>query len=533
MIYKDIQNGLLKTEVIAEKKFLDWYIESKDKTITKLKEVLSKSIIEELSNNYCQIKATVISSVISKSIIPCHHGAYLFKHININEEFSKAKKSNIVDYVSKVDYKDLLDNLNGTFERSTKLAGKQVFREFGITFDFNEINYDAINFAEQFNMRLSDNISKEIQNQIKAELIEGIREREGIPELAGRIEDVYSRGLTVQVPETIIGPYRDSEGNIIRDGYTREAYEYKIPPDTYAELVARTETARWFSEGTLNNYEASGVVETVDWLDAGDDRVCDLCLTMAKQTYTLEEARGLQPAHPLCRCAWVSSITLTKEEKTVLDKGIDFLINQQKELVSNKTLIKEESAWALRNITEAIRVKNIEPSVLGIINNRLKYNLRLENNYYPKKLTMIKTVNSTENIMEMKTDKEALEIGLFRTEKAIAKEWKNNKAFYKRYKRPWGAEYWVGEEKALEFVVDHEAGHLLMDEIFQKNVVMMEKFTDLFENVTKKQMRKISETATMDMNEFFAECYGLYINGKKTRVPESVIKFLDELELSL
>jgi hypothetical protein len=41
---------------------------------------------------------------------------------------------------------------------------------------------------------------------------------------------------------------------------------------------------------------------------AGDDRVCKICLAAAEDTYTLDEARGLLPLHPRCRCAWQPSL---------------------------------------------------------------------------------------------------------------------------------------------------------------------------------------------------------------------------------
>lgn len=47
-------------------------------------------------------------------------------------------------------------------------------------------------------------------------------------------------------------------------------------------------------------------VGRVDVQTAGDDRVCPICIAIAKRgPYTLEEASGLIPAHPNCRCAFV------------------------------------------------------------------------------------------------------------------------------------------------------------------------------------------------------------------------------------
>jgi hypothetical protein len=41
---------------------------------------------------------------------------------------------------------------------------------------------------------------------------------------------------------------------------------------------------------------------------AGDDRVCKICLAAAEDSYSLDEARGLLPLHPRCRCSWVPSL---------------------------------------------------------------------------------------------------------------------------------------------------------------------------------------------------------------------------------
>ncbi len=41
---------------------------------------------------------------------------------------------------------------------------------------------------------------------------------------------------------------------------------------------------------------------------AEDDRVCKICLAAAEDTYSLDEARGLLPLHPRCRCSWEPSL---------------------------------------------------------------------------------------------------------------------------------------------------------------------------------------------------------------------------------
>lgn len=44
---------------------------------------------------------------------------------------------------------------------------------------------------------------------------------------------------------------------------------------------------------------------SVIWQTAGDDAVCPECEAMEGKAFSLEEADGLIPLHPNCRCAWV------------------------------------------------------------------------------------------------------------------------------------------------------------------------------------------------------------------------------------
>jgi hypothetical protein len=57
--------------------------------------------------------------------------------------------------------------------------------------------------------------------------------------------------------------------------------------------------------------------EDTDVLTAGDDLVCEECLSIADDgPYTMDEAEILIPAHPNCRCALVPFGEYTKEELT-------------------------------------------------------------------------------------------------------------------------------------------------------------------------------------------------------------------------
>jgi hypothetical protein len=72
-----------------------------------------------------------------------------------------------------------------------------------------------------------------------------------------------------------------------------------------------------------------------------------------------------------------------------------------------------------------------------------------------------------------------------------------------------------------------------MDKIYLKNVDLMAAWETIYDGMSKKQIKTISETATENINEFFAETYALYLHGKKKILPKSVIEFFDNLELDI
>lgn len=82
---------------------------------------------------------------------------------------------------------------------------------------------------------------------------------------------------------------------------------------TRSRLLARTEVIAAHAESKLNVYEDAniqGVGLQSEWLTAGDDRVCPECDAAAAQSpYTVNEAHGMIPLHPNCRCTWVPVIT--------------------------------------------------------------------------------------------------------------------------------------------------------------------------------------------------------------------------------
>lgn len=77
---------------------------------------------------------------------------------------------------------------------------------------------------------------------------------------------------------------------------------------TRAQVLARTEIINAHAEGQLDAFEQLGVEKVnaeVEWLTAGDGLVCDECDEMGGKVFSVEEAHGMLPLHPNCRCAWM------------------------------------------------------------------------------------------------------------------------------------------------------------------------------------------------------------------------------------
>lgn len=78
-----------------------------------------------------------------------------------------------------------------------------------------------------------------------------------------------------------------------------------------ALVLARTEVIHAHAEGQLDSFTELGVEEVgveAEWSTAGDDRVCPECEAMEGKTFSMDEAHGMIPLHPNCRCTWIPAI---------------------------------------------------------------------------------------------------------------------------------------------------------------------------------------------------------------------------------
>lgn len=125
----------------------------------------------------------------------------------------------------------------------------------------------------------------------------------------GMIDGLGMKQMARQLVRTISGPVGDL-------GLTDTLGRF-IPARRRAEMLARTEIIRAHAEGQLQefaNWGVLGVKVKAEFKTAGDSRVCPICATMEGRTYSLQEASGIIPVHPQCRCVWLP-LDVTEEAR--------------------------------------------------------------------------------------------------------------------------------------------------------------------------------------------------------------------------
>jgi SPP1 gp7 family putative phage head morphogenesis protein len=140
----------------------------------------------------------------------------------------------------------------------------------------------------------------------------------GLPETKRRLELIFTRAYDqlqgISTPMGLLLSRHLATG--LAHGWSpskiaREINKSITTISTYrARMIARTEVIYAHAEGQLDSFENLGIDKLnllVEWSTAGDELVCKECNANAGRTYTVDEARGLIPLHPNCRCAWTST----------------------------------------------------------------------------------------------------------------------------------------------------------------------------------------------------------------------------------
>lgn len=135
------------------------------------------------------------------------------------------------------------------------------------------VHRDTLQLLYTRNFEALEGITNEVSRQVGRELTQGFAEGVNPDEMARRITD-----------------------RVDKIGKTR------------ATTLARTEIINAHSTATLERYDELGVEEVgvkAEFTTAGDLRVCPECAALEGEVLKVEEAKGLIPLHPNCRCAWL------------------------------------------------------------------------------------------------------------------------------------------------------------------------------------------------------------------------------------
>lgn len=159
----------------------------------------------------------------------------------------------------------------------------KIFYENGKSLAYSDINVTPVDFG---NDKIALSIIKHHNHQKIGEIIDGICNN-----MRDSIWNGVKEGLTIGALISIL------EGNAFSP-------VGKFTPQQRAEMIAITERSRALNTGKLQTYVNYGV-QLIDVLTMHDERVCQDCIDIENNNpYTIQEAEGLLPVHPRCRCVY-------------------------------------------------------------------------------------------------------------------------------------------------------------------------------------------------------------------------------------
>ena len=298
----------------------------------------------------------------------------------------------------------------------------------------------------------------------------------------------------------------------------------KIDSQRRAEVLARTETIRAHHSANIGEYRAAGVMGIkiqVEYLTAGDDRVCKRCSPLDKKIFSVDEAENLIPVHPQCRCVALPHIPKDKkeEESDLNFQTFDNTLDAQKYAV--KMGFAKEVNYHDIDITTANEINraffdNIKkvPEIKGSMG--FLGSMEGFNNYYIKFIKEGQLVTTT---AESK-----LKLGLIESQKRanavyydISGRFKGGMGINsspnlvenldKAAKSGWGTSH-SGSIKAL---IDHEIGHLI-DDLYK--ISNKKGFKDFYSSLSALDIRNdLSKYGSTSIKEFLAETWADYSNN--------------------
>lgn len=182
-------------------------------------------------------------------------------------------------------FDEMRDEINKIFKKhflsiSSLLA---IFYDYGKDMAYSDLNVTPVDFG---NDKLALSIIKHQNHQVINEIIDGMCNN-----MKDNLWNGVKNGLTIGALVELLQSSAFSPVG-------------KFTPQQRAEMIAVTERSRAFNTGKLQTYMNYGV-QLVDIVTMHDERVCQTCIEIENNNpYTLQDAEGLLPVHPRCRCTY-------------------------------------------------------------------------------------------------------------------------------------------------------------------------------------------------------------------------------------
>ncbi len=372
-IYKKNTELLLMYEEKLELLLIKSFNDSKKDVISKLN-ILDKYINKKFFSKHLPelIKYPLETKYKFTQVGNTRFKEFTFS-VEIRNWLLKSGINDDIDFIVSINSDPFKEALTDSQLKSYVTGGQTVFNIFDLGIDFALRDKNVEKFYENYSIKLSNQVTKELQTKIKYEILEGIKNAESIPKIRNRILNVYDKPIDV-----VVKPKLNANGDIIRQGYT-----YQMSPTHWANTTARTEVMNAYTVGRLDGFKLSGVVDKVQYSTSPDERLCEVCAPLDGTIYKLENADGIIPVHPNCRCQWIPLISddykeaKEKAQNNIYDvygidnsgdlyeygKGdkhiVDEFIDKIYDRIENPKLTKQEAAEKTKKIMDDFFGKKI------------------------------------------------------------------------------------------------------------------------------------------------------------------------------
>ena len=253
-------------KILIDEDVLDALIE---KALPKEYEVLMEGYnLSEEEEEYLYLLLLLFHDILDKTKI------WLYSWDNVS-----------IDDLDMFFFDEMRDEINKIFKKhfisiSTLLA---LFYDNGKNIAYSDLNVTPVDFENDIS---AINIIKHQNHQVIGEIIDGICNN-----MKDSIWNGVKDGLAIGALVSLL------ENNAFNP-------VGKFTPQQRAEMIAISERSRAFNTGKLQTYMNYGV-QLVDIMTMHDERVCQDCIELENNNpYTIQDAEGLLPRHPRCRCVY-------------------------------------------------------------------------------------------------------------------------------------------------------------------------------------------------------------------------------------